>query len=47
MVHHMYAKSKNAPPGCTMNQFIADNQDKLSAGWADRLNAVGDSNLSV
>jgi hypothetical protein len=45
MVHHLYAKWKKDHPNGTMNEFVADNNDKLPAGWADRLNTVGDSKL--
>jgi hypothetical protein len=45
MVHHMYTKWKRNHPNGTMNDFVSDNKDKLPAGWADRLSAVGDSSL--
>jgi hypothetical protein len=45
MVHHLYVKWKKDHPDGTMNEFVADNKDKLPAGWADRLNTVGDSNV--
>jgi hypothetical protein len=44
-VHHMYTKWKKDHPDGTMNEFVADNKDKLPAGWAGRLGAVGDANL--
>jgi hypothetical protein len=44
-VHHLYSKWKKAHPDGTMNDFVADNKDHLPAGWADRLNTVGDTNL--
>jgi hypothetical protein len=47
IVHHMYAKWKKAHPDGTMQDFVADNKDKLPAGWEDRLNAAGDVNLSA
>jgi hypothetical protein len=28
-----------------MNDFVADNKDHLPAGWADRLDTVGDSKV--
>jgi hypothetical protein len=37
MVHHLYAKWKKEHPDGTMNEFVADNKDKLPAGWAQRL----------
>lgn len=45
MVHHIYAKWKKDHPTGTMNEFVADNKDKLPAGWADRWNTVGNTNL--
>jgi hypothetical protein len=45
VVHHMYSKWKRSHPNGTMNDFVSDNKDKLPAGWADRLSAVGDSSL--
>ena len=46
-VHHLYSKWKKAHPDGTMNDFVADNKDHLPAGWADRLNTVGDTKLSA
>jgi hypothetical protein len=45
MVHHLYARWKKAHPNGTLNEFVADNRNKLPAGWADRLNSVGDNKL--
>jgi hypothetical protein len=45
MVHHMYTKWKKDHPDGTLNEFVADNQSKLPAGWADRLNTVGDNKV--
>ena len=45
MVHHMYSKWKKTHPNGTMNDFVADNRDRLPAGWEDRLTSVGDTNL--
>jgi hypothetical protein len=42
-VHHLYSKWKKAHPNGTMNDFVADNNDYLPAGWADRLTTVGDT----
>ena len=47
MVHHMYSKWKKDHPHGTMNEFVADNKDKLPAGWADRLTTVGNANLKA
>lgn len=44
-VHHLYTKWKKAHPDGTMNDFVADNKDHLPAGWADRLDTVGDSKV--
>jgi hypothetical protein len=44
-VHHFYTKWKKAHPDGTMNDFVADNKDHLPAGWADRLDTVGDSKV--
>lgn len=46
VVHHMYTKWKKAHPNGTMKDFVADNGDKLPAGWADRLSAVGSNNVA-
>ena len=46
-VHHLYSKWKKAHPNGTMNDFVSDNKDQLPAGWADRLGAVGDSNVQA
>lgn len=46
VVHHMYAKWKAAHPDGTMQEFVSDNKDKLPAGWADRLNSVGATQLT-
>jgi hypothetical protein len=45
MVHHLYTKWKKDHPNGTMNDFVADNKDKLPKGWEDRLNTVGSANL--
>jgi hypothetical protein len=45
IVHHMYVKWKKTHPDGTMNDFVADNHDRLPHGWADRLSVVGDSKL--
>src|SRR3954447_24856819 len=45
MVHHMYAKWKKTHPDGAMKDFVAENHDNLPAGWADRLNTVGDATL--
>lgn len=45
MVHHLYARWKKDHPDGTMNEFVADNKDKLPSGWADRLGTVGDSTV--
>ena len=47
MVHHMYSKWKKAHPNGTMNDFVAENKDKLPAGWEERLTAVGGGNLQA
>jgi len=47
MVHHMYSKWKKNHPNGTMNDFVAENKDKLPAGWEERLTAIGDSNLKA
>jgi hypothetical protein len=47
VVHHMYAKWKRAHPDGTMQDFVADNKDKLPAGWADRLNSAGAISLTA
>ena len=47
MVHHMYSKWKKNHPNGTMNDFVAENKDKLPAGWEKRLTAVGDNNLKA
>jgi hypothetical protein len=44
-VHHLYSKWKKTHPDGTMNDFIAENKDHLSEGWAARLSSVGDTNL--
>jgi len=41
VVHRMYSKWKAAHPSGTMQDFVADNKDKLPAGWADRLYSAG------
>ena len=41
VVHHMYTNWKRAHPNGTMKDFVVDNKDRLPAGWADRLSAVG------
>ena len=45
MVHHMYSKWKKEHPNGTMNDFVAENRDRLPAGWEDRLTTVGNGNL--
>lgn len=45
MVHRMYAKWKKDHPDGTINEFVADNKDRLPHGWADRLGSVGDHTL--
>ena len=45
VVHHMYAKWKRAHPNGSMQDFVADNKERLPAGWADRLSAVGNNNV--
>jgi hypothetical protein len=43
----MYSKWKKNHPNGTMNDFVAENKDKLPAGWEERLTAIGDSNLKA
>jgi hypothetical protein len=45
MVHHLYTKWKKEHLDGTVKEFVADNKDKLPAGWSDRLSAVGGSKL--
>jgi hypothetical protein len=45
IVHHMYVKWKKDHPDGTMQDFVADNHDHLPAGWADKLNRMGDANV--
>jgi hypothetical protein len=47
VVHHMYTKWKQAHPNGSMQEFVADNKDKLPAGWADRLNSAGPISLTA
>jgi fructose-specific phosphotransferase system IIC component len=47
VVHHLYSKWKAAHPDGTMKDFVADNKDKLPAGWADRLNSAGAVTLTA
>ena len=47
VVHHLYTKWKAAHPNGTMKDFVADNKDKLPAGWADRLNSAGAVTLTA
>jgi hypothetical protein len=47
LVHHLYSKWKKDHPDGSMKEFVADNKDKLPAGWEDRLNSVGDGKLSA
>src|SRR5215467_3767902 len=47
MVHHMYSKWKKNHPTGSMNDFVADNKEKLPAGWEQRLSALGDSQLKA
>ena len=47
VVHHLYSKWKKAHPDGSMKEFVADNKDKLPAGWEDRLSSVGDGKLSA
>jgi hypothetical protein len=47
VVHHLYSKWKKDHPDGSMKEFVADNKDKLPAGWEDRLNSVGDGKLSA
>ena len=47
MVHHMYSKWKKEHPNGTMNDFVAENRDRLPAGWEDRLSTVGNGNLKA
>jgi hypothetical protein len=43
----MYSKWKKSHPNGTMNDFVADNKEKLPAGWEERLNTLGDSQLKA
>jgi hypothetical protein len=41
VAHRLYSKWKKAHPNGTMNDFVSANKDRLPAGWAGRLSAVG------
>lgn len=43
VVHHLYTKWKKDHPNGSMKEFVADNKDKLPAGWEDKLNAFHDT----
>src|SRR5215469_222028 len=45
VVRHMYAAWKKKHPDGTMSDFVADNKDRLPAGWADKLGQLGDSKV--
>ena len=43
VVHHLYTKWKKDHPNGTMKEFVADNKDKLPAGWDEKLTAFHDT----
>jgi len=47
VVHHLYSKWKKDHPDGSMKEFVADNKEKLPAGWEDRLNTLGDGKLTA
>ena|SRR5215469_7384301 len=45
VVHHMYVAWKRKHPDGKMSDFVADNKDRLPAGWADKLGQLGDTTV--
>ena len=42
VVKHLYARWKAKHPDGTLKDFVADNKDKLPAGWEQRLMGAPD-----